>query len=293
MTNTLTSTVAPRRPIETDQPAEPDGHDWRLAGAAWGHAADDWSTLFEHYSIDSLAAVTEAAGIGGGDRVLDVACGSGWAMRQLRNRGADVAGIDAAERLLDVARERNPTSEIVHGSMFDLPWADATFDAVVSLNGIWGGCEDAVREAFRVVRPGAAIGLTFWGQGEPHDLIPFFFAIAPHLDRRHVDGLVSINSIAEPGVAETMLGGAGFEVVERGRRPSTLEWPDEEIAWRALRSIGPIVPALDRSSTDAVRHDALAAIEHCRSPRGSYRFENVIDYIVARKPETATPDAPR
>lgn len=289
MTNTTTSTPTstPARPGNAADPGDTvkraDGHDWRAAGEAWGHAAADWSTLFEQYAVDAVAAIAARTGVGAGTRVLDVACGSGWAMRFLRGLGADVAGIDAAARLLDVAVERNPHSEIVHGSMFDLPWAPRAFDAVVSINGIWGGGEDALREAHRVLRPGGTIGISFWGKDEPLDLRPFFFAVAAHLDRDHVDGMVSINNIAQPGVAEDMLTAAGFEVLERDRRTSVLEWPDEDIAWRALRSVGPIVPALRNSNPAAVRRDALAAIDHCRTARGTYRFENVQDVVIARR----------
>lgn len=276
MTNTTLSPTSTSR----SEPARPDGHDWRAAGEAWGHATDDWSTLFEHYAVEAVATIGHAVEAGPGTRVLDVACGSGWAMRFLRGLGADVAGIDAAARLLEVATERNPDSEIVHGTMFDLPWGAATFDAVVSINGIWGGGEDALREAHRVLRPGGRIGMSFWGEGEPLDLRPFFFAVAAHLDRDHVEGMMSINSIATPGVAEDMLTSAGFDVVERERRTSVLEWPDDDVAWRALRSVGPIVPALRNSDPEAVRRDALAAIDHCRTPRGTYRFENVQDVVI-------------
>lgn len=280
MTNTTlpTASTPPR-----DEPRS-DGHDWRLAGEAWGHAARDWSTLFEHYAVGAVATIGQAVGAAPNTRILDVACGSGWAMRYLRGLGAEVAGIDAAARLLEVAEERNPDSEIVHGSMFDLPWERQSFDAVVSINGIWGGGDDALREAHRVLRPGGHFGMSFWGAGEPLDLRPFFFAVAGHLDRDHVEGMVSINSIATPGVAEDMLDAAGFDVVGRERRISVLEWPDDDIAWRALRSVGPIVPALRNSDPEAVRRDALAAIESCRTPQGIYRFENVQDVVIARRP---------
>ena len=38
---------------------EPAGHDWREAGAAWGHGAIDWACLYEHYSMEVLAATIE------------------------------------------------------------------------------------------------------------------------------------------------------------------------------------------------------------------------------------------
>jgi hypothetical protein len=96
--------------------------------------------------------------------------------------------------------------------------------------------------------------------------------------------MVATNNIARPGVAETMMSDAGFEVVERGQRVSVVEWPDDDIAWRALCSIGPIVPALAHSDPVAVRRDAMSAIAHCRTDRGVYRFENVQNFVIARKP---------
>jgi SAM-dependent methyltransferase len=260
-----------------------DGHDWRLAGEAWGHAATDWSTLMEGYSVEVVDAIVEQAPITPGDRVLDVACGAGWATRRISNRGATVAGIDAAERLVEIARDRMPTAEVVHGSMFDLPWADASFDVVTSFNGIWGGCDAALDEAHRVLRPGGMLGISFWGRGEPLDLRPYFFAVAAHLDGQHLDGMKRTDSIAKPGVAEEMLDRAGFEVVERDRRLSVVEWPDGDVAWRALRSIGPVVPALANADETAVKASVLEALEGCRTPYGAYRFQNTQEYVVAQR----------
>ena len=53
--------------------------------------------------------------------LLDVACGSGLAVRVADGMGADVAGIDAAAELVAVACERTPTADLRVGSMFELP----------------------------------------------------------------------------------------------------------------------------------------------------------------------------
>jgi hypothetical protein len=93
-----------------------------------------------------------------------------------------------------------------------------------------------------------------------------------------------LNDIAFPGVAEEMLEGAGFDVLERGQRVSTVEWPDPEIAWRALSSVGPAVPALRHGNPADLRHAVLAAAEPCRDERGVYRFRNDHQFVIARKP---------
>ena len=58
-----------------------------------------------------------------------------------------------------------PAADLRVGNMFELPWADESFDAVTSINGVWGGCEGALVEAHRVLKPGGRIGISFWGKG--------------------------------------------------------------------------------------------------------------------------------
>lgn len=264
--------------------SEEAGHDWRQAGEAWGHAANDWACLYEHYAFEVITAIFGRIAIGPGASVLDVACGSGMAVRHADAMGADVAGIDAAAALIEIARARTPGADLRLGSMFALPWPDASFDAVFSINGIWGGCEAALSEAARVLRPGGTIGISFWGNGRPLDLRECFKAFARHAPQQHFGSMKRLNNISTPGVAEEMLDTSGFEVVERGHRISTVEWPDADLAWRALSSIGPAVPALVYGDADSIRREVLEAVAPCRDDRGIYRFRNDHQFVIARKP---------
>ena len=260
------------------------GHDWRRAGEAWGHSANDWACLYEHYALDVLIAISTRLGVRPGMELLDIACGSGLAVRVADGMGATVAGIDAAAELIAVAQARTPRADLRLGSMFDLPWADASFDAAVSINGIWGGCENALREAFRVLRPDGLVGISFWGAGPPLDLRACFKVFAVHAPAEHIGSMRQLNNISRPGVAEEMLAAAGFVVTEHGRRTSMIEWPDAELAWRAVSSIGPAVPALRQGDHEAIKRDLLAALEPCRDDRGVYRFQNDHHFVIARKP---------
>lgn len=260
-------------------------HDWREAGDAWGHSARDWACLYEHYALDVMIAIFERVGVIDGIDLLDMACGAGLVLRHADAMGATTAGIDASSSLLEVARDRNPDADIRLGSMFELPWDDASFDVVTSINAVWGGCQGALGEAHRVLRPGGMIGISFWGTGTPNDLRQCFKAFARHAPERHFVSMKRLNDIATAGVAETMLTDSGFEVLERARRVSVIEWSDPELAWRALSSVGPAVPALRHTDPRIVKQDVLDAIDHCRDDRGIYRFRNDHQFVIARKVE--------
>lgn len=101
------------------------------------------------------------AGLGGGPaRVLDAGCGTGGLIKDLRAGDAEwtVTGLDFSPRACELARMRTGV-EVVEGSITDLPFADGSFDAVVSADVVCQ-VEDgarALREFARVVRPGGVV----------------------------------------------------------------------------------------------------------------------------------------
>jgi SAM-dependent methyltransferase len=286
MTRTATDQVGlDERSRQLSASAPPEGHRWERAGDAWGRRSRDWACLFEHYATEVIFAIFDRIGVSSDAASLDIACGSGLAVRLADARGSRAAGIDAAAALVDIARARTPDADVRVGTMFDLPWEDGAFDSVSAINGIWGGCEAALEEAHRVLRPGGRIGLSFWGDQEPLDLRGCFKAFAVNSPTDHIQGMKRTNDIARPGVAEGMLEAAGFHVVERDHRISVVEWPDEETAWRAVSSVGPAVPALDHVGSEVLRPLVLAALEGCRDDDGIYRFRNRQEFVIAEKPQ--------
>ena len=120
---------------------------WAMVDEGWGRKAVDFATLSEPGNCREYVAVHHRLGVDAGDRLLDVACGSGLAVELARLRGASCSGIDASARLVAVARDRNPECDIRVGDMHALPWDPASFDVVTSFRGIWGttpqrGCRD-------------------------------------------------------------------------------------------------------------------------------------------------------
>lgn len=226
--------------------------DWEAAGRAWGARACDWAYLFEPYARPANELLFDRLGLDGGDRLLDIACGSGLAAQLAGRRGADVSGIDASAELVQVAAARTPAGDFRVGNMFALPFEDGSFSVTTSFNGIWKGCEDALREAWRVLEPGGRLGLTFWGCFENLGLLGYFTKIIELSPPSHGETTLYHGDTGSEGVVEAMLSSTGFEIRERGTVTVVNEWPDLEIALRALTAAGPCGPAIEAVGIDAV-----------------------------------------
>ena len=109
----------------------------------------------------TAAAVATASGLlgAGPGRCLDLGCGTGVAIPTLAELGWEVVGVDLSADQLRVAQEHvGAAAELYRADAARLPFADASFDAVVSLL-VHTDLDDlgaAYREAARVLRPGGA-----------------------------------------------------------------------------------------------------------------------------------------
>lgn len=237
--------------------------EWVQSGKAWGERATDWAYLMEPYARRANDALFDAAGVGPGTRLLDIACGSGYAASVAAARGAQVSGLDASQAL--IARARTPDADFRIGDMFALPFDDDSFDVATSFNGIWKGCEDALIEARRVVRPGGIVGLTFWGAPKRLGLLPYFATVAELSPADHTAATLNQGDTGRPGVAEQMLESAGLEFAARGTAQVVNEFPDLDLAVRALVAAGPSWPAVRH-----VGHEQFAqALREALSPMHS------------------------
>jgi SAM-dependent methyltransferase len=122
-------------------------------------------------------AVVDKAGLAPGDEVVDLGCGTGNAALIAASRGAQVIGVDAAPRLLEVARERAQTEGVVldlrEGDLLALPVDDAAADVVVSVFGVIFAPDpaQALQEIARVLRPGGRALVSAWIPAGPIDAL--------------------------------------------------------------------------------------------------------------------------
>jgi len=257
---------------------------WIESGRAWGQRAADWAYLMEPYARRVNDALFDQAGVGPGTRLLDIACGSGYAASVAAERGAQVAGLDASEALIAIARARTPDADFRIGDMFDLPFEDGQFDVATSFNGIWKGCEDALREARRVVRPGGFVGFTFWGSPKRLGAMPYFATLVELSPPSHVDATLNQGDTGRPGVAEQMLADVGLEFAGRGAAQAINEWPDLDLATRALAAAGPSWPALQEVGYERFTEAVREAIRPLLVEDAGVRIVSEFGWIIGRVP---------
>lgn len=133
---------------------------WSSGGSAYDRISQQVGSALEH-TVERLAPQA-------GERILDLATGTGWTSRLVARRGAKVIGGDIAASLLEAARARAQSEglEITYetADAESLPFATGQFDGVVSTFGVMFASrpEAAAAEIARVCRPGGRLALATW-----------------------------------------------------------------------------------------------------------------------------------
>ena len=137
--------------------------------AMW--ALGDYPTVAAEVIPDLGAVLVEACGVRAGQRVLDVAAGSGNAAIPAASAGASVVAADLTPEMFDAGRRaaaaRGAELEWREADAEKLPFSDGEFDVVLSCVGVMFAPhhQDVAEELLRVCRPGGTIGLISWTPG--------------------------------------------------------------------------------------------------------------------------------
>jgi SAM-dependent methyltransferase len=135
--------------------------------ATWNSAGDAYDEISRGIA-DSIEHAIFRLSPRPGERILDLATGTGWTSRQLALRGARVTGVDLGADLVEAARARARAARLeiedVVGDAERLQLEDASFDAVISTYGVMFASrpEAAAAEVARVCKRGGRLALTTW-----------------------------------------------------------------------------------------------------------------------------------
>jgi len=155
----------PRQSTNDRRPAIRPHHE--DAARTWGLGGRDYDNISFGIS-DALAHAAQRLNPALGQDILDVATGTGWSARNAARTGARVTGVDISPELLHAAEELSRPGDreltFQQADAEDLPFADASFDGVISTFGVMFAADQqrAARELGRVCRKGGRLSLAVW-----------------------------------------------------------------------------------------------------------------------------------
>jgi SAM-dependent methyltransferase len=251
-------------------------------GALWSRRADDWASIQEAQGRPVFEAALETLGVGAGTRLLDVGCGAGLALRMAADRGAEVAGLDASEALLEHARRRVPGAPILQGELEELPFDAASFDVVSGFNSFQYAAQpvNALREARRVLAPGGRVALVVWSPPEHCEAAAYLVALGS-LMPPPPPGAGGPFALSGETALAALVDEAGFDLHEVTDVPCEWEYANEPTAVAGLLCAGPVVAVMEHAGDDAVREVTSRFLEPFRTSEGGYRISNHFRVAIA------------
>jgi SAM-dependent methyltransferase len=264
----------------TDEAADHADERWQLHGDAAG--------LYQRHLVPAVTAgwaadLVEHAGLRRGERVLDVACGTGVVARAAAgrvDRTGHVTGVDINVAMLAVARSlpAGPGAGIgwVEASALGLPFRAGSYDVVLCQLGLQfiPDRTAALAGMRRVLVPGGRLGLTVYG---PIEHNPAAFALAGALDRHLGPGASAAkraeHALADPALLRALAAGAGFSGVQIVTETRIIRFASAAGYVRIQLTATPLASLLRYQAGGSVRQLAQAVIADVASALRAHRAD--------------------
>jgi SAM-dependent methyltransferase len=228
------------------------------------------------YSAELARGLVELAGVAAGHEVLDVGCGTGLLTVELATvvGGDHVSAVDPSEPFATTCRRRVPEADVRVAAAEQLPFADRSFDRVLSqLVLTFLDDQDAgVREMVRVTRPGGTVATCVWDYAGEMTLLRAFWDAAGDLDpaARDLDEGVTMGP-CNPDRLLQLWASAGLTDVRHDVLTPSVRYADFEELWGPL-SAGAGPAGAYAARLDAARRRELHDNMHGRlgAPAGEF-----------------------
>ncbi len=250
----------------------------RVQRYGWDRAASHYEQAWNRALAPATAAVLDAAKLRPGERVLDVACGSGLLTREawqaVAPDGGEVVGTDISELMLTEAAERSPECRFVRADAqkLDDHVPVSHFDVLLCGLGLMymPDPEAALVTMARCLRPGGRVAVSVWAERRACGWAEIF----PIVDARvHSEVCPMFFRVGSGDTLAQALRAAGLADVRITRVPTVIHYEDADTACDAAFLAGPVALAysrFDEPTRLAVRAEYLASIEPWRQGE---RFE--------------------
>jgi len=234
--------------------------------------------------------IADTARISPGDRVLDVACGTGaltTAAAERAGAAGHVVGLDVNDEMLAVARRKDAPVEWHTGRAEALPFPDDSFDAVVSQFGFMFFEDQAagLREMMRVARPGGRLSVAVC---DALDHSPGYAVLAELLHRLFggevAQAFRAPFSCGDRDVLSARCAEAGIGHAAVTRLDGAVEFPSIDAMVASERACAwTLGGLLDDAQFERLRAAAQESFQPFETARGTLRFEMPMLVVSARK----------
>ena len=243
----------------------------RVQRYGWDLAATSYEPLWRTQLATAQQELMRHAVLAPGERVLDVACGTGATVVEAAaavGPSGKVVGIDLSGRMVEAARRRAEESRVSNATFarmdaerLDLP--DASFDVVLCALGLMYVPDPAraLREMRRVLRPGGRLVAVVWGDRSLCGWSPLFSIIDGEVE---TEVCPLFFRLGENETLAELCRESSFDVMFTRRLPTMLEYADADEACRAAFVGGPVALAWSRFDDDVrarVRRCYIEALE--------------------------------
>jgi ubiquinone/menaquinone biosynthesis C-methylase UbiE len=275
--------------------AKQQQHDlWNNLAPAW----DQHDAWFQRQAHGITEWMCRVADLRGGQRVLDLATGSGQpaltAARLVRPGGTIVA-TDLSEEMLRVARRKANMADLdnIEFKVMDaenIEFEDASFDGALCRWGLMfcPDVEKAAKEVNRVLKPNRPFATATFAGPEQNP----YFEITTRLPAKHLnlppappDALAPLR-LNDTARIKSILQAGGFQQIEIEGRPFTLEFNDADFLWRFTAEFTPMfaraMKELDQAGQEKLKADLLDESAKYREG-GRYRFPELAIGAYAQK----------
>lgn len=242
-------------------------------GTIFSGSSDAYDDFMGRYSTQLASRFADLAGVRAPQRALDVGAGTGALTRELAARLSEeqVAAAEPSPDYVATLRQRFAHADVRQAPAEELPWEDGAFDAslaqlvVIFLNDAPG----ATRELARVTKPGGVVATCMW-EVEGLDVVNALNEIR----RRFDPGWSVATEHRDEESLRRLFEGAGLREVETARLEVTVEYGSVDEVWEpAIHVGGPGGPAVDAYTPEQLADGRAIFEEALGNPTGPFALE--------------------
>ncbi|MGQ0573854.1 MAG: methyltransferase domain-containing protein [Pseudonocardia sp.] len=253
-------------------------------------AAEAYEAAFVPAFFDQwVPLLLDAAHVGPGQRVLDVACGTGVVARHAADRvgGAGaVTGLDLNEAMLAVARRVRPDITWRRGDAAELPFPDASFDVVACQMALmfFPDAERAIAEMGRVTAPGGVVAINVPAAlSEQQAFAAFVDMVAEHASRDAANLLTSYFACGDLDQLTALLTAAGLREISARTEHGRYRAPSIDVAVTTEVESTPLRERIDEQTYEQIRADAHTVWRRYTTADGALDTPFATHVVTARR----------